>query len=265
MLSAYELFEELKPAVPFNKDEGLEQSLKNARELITRIQQKTLPEISESIPRQIGGMLFSHTLGALDAAFIQGEPQIYEKAAPEKKRRPAIVFAILAALATAAAVFLLKEQNHFWPMLCVLLSLVVWIIAFFMTYSPPKKAEYRIIPVADDEKLMGFVGEQMRLIDRDLEALMALCIMDNPQEISESALDAMMKIYEQSESLEIRQTITYYLKQNGLTSVEYTLHNAPMFQTLPSLAATRTLVPALLKDNRMVRQGLAIVKKEAAQ
>ncbi len=270
MLSAYEQFLELKPQAPLNEDQTTEQSLQSARELVMRVQQKTLSAIEESIPRQMGGMLFAHTLKALQAPQIFDEPKLYQQAGSEKGKTPAILFAIFATGFAAFSIFQMKEQDLLWPMLCQLAALVLWVLAFFLTHKPAKKAEYKIVTKVDHEKLMALIGEQMHLIDRDLEALLSLCVMDNPQEISDSALDAMMKIYEiqaqsPEQSPEISQAIGYYLKQNGLIQVEYTLHNAPMFQALPTKGATRTLVPALLKENRMVRQGLAIVKKEEAR
>ena len=269
MPSAYDLFLEWKPDAP-SKEEAAAQSLHIARELIARIQQKTLSAIDDSIPRQIGGMLFSHTLKALDTIDIQGEPEVYEKAAMVKRGAGGLPFAILAALVSALAVYLLRQENLFFPLLCQIAALILWIAAFFLTRPGAKKTEYKIIPTLDFDKLMAFVGAQMRLIDQNIEALLGLCLTEDSQEISESALAALMKIYElqgqgDAENPEILQAITYYLKENGLSTVEYTAHNAPMFQALPTVSETRTLVPALLKNNRMVRQGLAIVKKEAAQ
>lgn len=269
MPCAYETFLEWKPDAP-QREEAPAQSLYIARELVTRIQQKTLSSISDSLVRQISGMLFSHTFKALDFIDIQGEPEVYEKVAAEEAGRNGLPIAILATLVSAFSVYLLRQANLLMPLFCQLAALVLWVIAFFLGRPKKKKTEFKVDLPIDFDKLMTFIGAQMQLIDQNIEALLDLYRADGSQEISESALDALMKIYELQnqkgeDTPEILQAITRYLKENSLSTVEYTIHNAPMFQTLPTLSETRTLVPALLKNNRMVRQGLAIVKKEGAQ
>lgn len=267
MRTAYDTYLELKDKAPGQEEQTTEQRLQSARETILKVRQATLPAIADNASRQLGGMLFSNALMALKSPFIFGEPRVFEEALGGRQKNPGVFLAICATALQALAVFLTREQQLFWPMLLQLAALVFFGLTFFFAFKPGKKASYRVDMAIDPEKLDALICELMHMIDRDLEAVLSLACMENPQEISDSALDAMMKIYETEaqaahKSPEITQAIAYYLKQNGLTQVEYTPHNAPMFQTLPTRAATRTLVPALLKDHLMVRQGLAIVKKE---
>lgn len=267
MTNCYDTFLALSSAASIDADLPIAQGLAEAKTLLSRVQQRALSEMADGVKRQLGGILFSHAFKALDKPLFLNEPAVFEEAGASKSKTPAFPLFLGAAVTILLVVLELDAQKMPLLMGLIIGSVLLAVAGIFFALKAPGEKRQKVVITLNANALHTFMGEQMRMIDRDLDALDCLVPQQSEGEISDSALDAMMKILEiQTRSgtpnPEIHQAITHYLNQNGLTRVSYSEHNAPLFQTLPTLTRTRTLIPALLKGDHLIRQGLAIVLKE---
>lgn len=269
MTLCQDTFEAMRADTHLAPDADAQKALEAARALLTHVKLRVLPDMPDALTRQMGGILFSHAASTLDKNLCLLEPEIWEESGGAPKKAPVYGFAGAGILMALCGLTLWNDKAYLLAA-ASFAALVLMSAGFWLQKKAREKKRQRVILRVDWESLMDLLAGQMLLIDRDLEALASLMPDGAAGEVSDSALDALMKVYEvQSREKwphpEIRQAVEHFFNLNGILEVAYTSHNAPLFQTLPTKGASRTLIPALIKNNVLIRQGLAVTTKEAAE
>ena len=78
-------------------------------------------------------------------------------------------------------------------------------------------------------------------------------------ELLENAYARQQQDPEDASLREQVESIRYYLHTRGIDTEDYSEEKAQMFEVLPSGGASATLRPALVRDGRLIRKGLAAV------
>lgn len=263
-------FEDMKTLYPQTQDLSTEEALKEARLLVSGIQQKVLSQLPNGIKRQMGAILFSHALKALDKPLLLDKPTVWQESKSASYQTPALIAAGIGVVLTLLVSLQLNTDKNPLLLLMVCAAGISYLIALFTKQPKTTTASQKVLLHIDRDALLCFLGEQMHQIDRDIAALDCLLIDEQPAQLPPNVLDTLMKVYEVESrekqlNPETMQAITHFFATNQIEMIEYTAHNAPLFSVLPTLSGTRTLIPALLKDNHLIRQGLAIVKKEVVE
>jgi hypothetical protein len=113
------------------------------------------------------------------------------------------------------------------------------------------------------DRLLSLASRRMEAIDRDLDAFLSI-----PTEVSD-ADDSMVQIITLANSLkrgdpdsvpdELMTAISALSLSRGYQFLDYNAESEAFFDTMPTKRATRTIVPAVIRDKTLVARGMAIV------
>lgn len=271
MTSAYETYRTLSDSAARAENASVQDTLRDARFLINRVQHQVLAAQPDGFRRQLCGILFAHTLQAFDLANVYDTPEAWTQRDEETGRHKGLR---TAALAGACVLFLLCCVQLYF--IREILLLVGFAAAAFLVFAcwalreKPKPERIHLTQRINAGRLDAYLEACMRAIDRDMEAL-DLLLPSDLQAPSDEMLDIAAKVLEIDRAgveplpASIRHAVDSLLVQQGITLVEYTEDNAPLFQTLPTQRASRTLVPAMLRGDHLARAGLAILTTQQAQ
>ena len=236
-----------------------EEAMQALNGMLTETQQLTLSQLPTSTARQLGSILFSHE-GGLVSAYSALNPPTLSKSGRRRFFSASLLFEALSLLTGLGALyFAWNEGKIFWG-LFILCSVILGAVAYFL---PRKGEDVRVSQSVDTNALFSLAERRMEAIDRDLDAFLSI-----PAE-GGSSDDSIVRIItlaagmkrEDPDSVpdELMTAITALSITKGYEFLEYTPDNEALFDTMPTKRATRTIVPAVVRDKQLISRGLAIV------
>lgn len=264
MANAYDTYTSLRADTARGVAQSVPEALREARFLLNRVQHQVLAAQPDGIRRQLCGILFTHATQSFELADIYDAPEAWTQrdAAPDRRgalRTAAITAALILFVLCCVELYYIHEI-----LLLVGLSLAaILVLAAVVTRPRPGRERIHLTQRVSPERLDAYLAARMRAIDRDMDALDLLLPTDT-HGTGDEALDIVAKVLEiDSARIDpvppaIRHAADALLVRQGITLVDYTEENAPLFQSLPTQRSSRTLVPAMLRDGHLIRQGLAI-------
>lgn len=121
------------------------------------------------------------------------------------------------------------------------------------------RAEQRISP----RRVQNGLQQVVRQIDAHAETLMELLRESGAAagEVDISLPKELLRLPADLRSAAVTDAVNLYLARNGVEKVDYSAENAGLFLILPSTREI-TVEPALVKDGRVLSQGVACVNTE---
>ena len=231
------------------------------RKLIADTQQLTLSQLEDSVSRQLGSILFSHEAGLISALSTMDPPEIRFS---KNSRFPLhLIFFLTSVLVSAAGAAISWNSGN---ALEVVFFIAAAILSALAALWPQKKPDVHVTQKVNAESLFRLGERRMEALDRDMEAFLRLPTVDD--DADEGVLRLISKAValkrEDPDSVpdELMTTITALTLSRGYTFLEYTGEEDAYFDIMPTKRATRTIVPAVLKGDRLVARGMAIVQME---
>ncbi len=157
------------------------------------------------------------------------------------------------------ALILIFNSGKFFVFLLALLSVALFVISALWPREKPTADIYQSV---NAKALFLLAERRMEAIDRDLEAYMN--IPGNHQDEDEGVLQLITKAVgmkrEDPDSVpdELMTAITALSIARGYSLFDYNGENDEYFDIMPTIRQTRTIVPALVKNGRVLIKGLAI-------
>lgn len=257
MQLAQEHFRALKENVNMDALKSTQDIQSELRRVITDTQQLTLSQMEDSLSRQLGSILFSHEAGLISALSAINPPVV--KWHKTRKLSISQLFALAGVISAVCALSLLFNSGKLLMFLLALMSSVCMLIAYLWPREKPTADIYQSV---NAEALFLLAERRMEAIDRDLEAY--LSIPGTTQDDDEGVLQLITKAVgmkrEDPDSVpdELMTYITALSIQRGYSLIDYTGENSEYFDIMPTIRETRTIVPALMKNGRVLSKGLAI-------
>lgn len=260
---AAEHFRALMENRPLKSCEDAASAADNLKKMIADTQQLTLSQLDDSIARQLGSILFSHEAGLISALSTVNPPDIKVKRA--KGFPTPLAFGLCALLITAGAAFSAWKNAD---LLTAFLAAVGVILTAIATFLPRKKPEIKVSQTIDGDALFRLAERRMEAIDRDLEAFLSLPAAGGSDDEGVLALITLAVTLKREDPDtvpdELMTAITALTISKGYTFLEYDGTNDAYFDIMPTKRAARTIAPAVLKGDRLVSRGMAIVQLEEA-
>ena len=227
--------------------------------MLTETQQLTLSQLPSSAARQLGSILFSHEAGLISAFGTLNPPKVKIHSSSGAFSLN-LLFLIFSLLAAVGAFYMVWQADEIIWSLFIAISSILACAAYF---TPRKKQTPAVEQSVDTEMLFSLAERRMEAIDRDLDAFLSI-----PGE-SSSSDDSVVRIITLANSLrradpqsvpdELMTAITALSISKGYEFVDYSPENEAFFDTMPTKRATRTIVPAVIKDKALIARGMAIV------
>ena len=173
------------------------------------------------------------------------------------------LFALFGAISGVCALILVFESGKFFVFLLTLLSVLLFVLSALWPREKPTADIYQSV---NAKALFMLAERRMEAIDRDLEAYMN--IPGSNQDEDEGVLQLITKAVglkrEDPDSVpdELMTTITALSIARGYSLYDYNGENEEYFDIMPTIRQTRTIVPALVKNGRVLSKGLAIEHTE---
>lgn len=232
-------------------------------QMLTETQQLTLSQLPSSNARQLGSILFSHEAGLVRALSTLSAPEIHW----EKARNTRNFWIGLAGIAAS-----LCASALLWEGGSKILALLVFIGAAalaFAAFLPGRKPDVKVTQTIDTGALFSLSERRMEAIDRDLDAFLSI-----PTEETDSD-DSVVRIITLANSLrrqdpdsvpdELMTAITALSISRGYDFLDYTPETEAFFDIMPTKRETRTIVPAVVKENTLIARGMAIKQLHSLQ
>ena len=261
MSLAAEHYRALTEKVNYGNLKNTEEIQAELRRVIADTQQLTLSQMDDSLSRQLGSILFSHEAGLISALSAINPPEI--KWHRKKVLSLSSLFALFGLITGVCALILIFNGGSFFHFLLTLLSVALFTISVLWPKEKPSADIYQSV---NAKALFMLAERRMEAIDRDLEAYMN--IPGSNQDEDEGVLQLITKAVgmkrEDPDSVpdELMTTITALSIARGYSLFEYNGENDEYFDIMPTIRKTRTIVPALVKNGRVLSKGLAIEHTE---
>ena len=262
MALAYEHFQALReskniPAV-LNSDEAA----RVTNELISECRLLTMSQLPSSNAKQLCSILFSHEGGLISAFSTLKEPVVTRQNA-NKRKNIGLLFAIVSLLLTLAVLYSVWNADVVNSVLYCLLIAAAEILALLGCFMPRPAENITVSQMINMDSLLSLVSRRMEAIDRDLDAFLSI-----PAE-SDSTDDSLVQIITLAVSMkrqdansvpdELMTAISALSLSKGYQFLDFTPDNEAFFDTMPTKRETRTIVPAVVKDQTLIARGMAIV------
>lgn len=249
---------ENRPSKPYEDAASAADALKK---MIADTQQLTLSQLDDSIARQLGSILFSHEAGLISALSTMNPPEVKVKRA--KGFPVSLVLSLCAILIIAGAAASAWKSGD---LLTAFLAAAGAILTAFAAFLPRPKPEVKVSQTVDEDALFRLAERRMEAIDRDLEAFLSLPAPGGSDDESVLQLITLAVTLKREDPDtvpdELMTAITALTISRGYTFLEYDGTNDAYFDIMPTKRATRTIAPAVLKGDRLVARGMAIVQLE---
>ncbi len=277
-MSAYQCWqaqkERLREALQASSDTAGAASA--ARHALAQVEQNAMAEQPDDLLRQQTGILFSCLKTSLNLLDISIATKVWvARAQAEKpKARPASWWLVPACALQLAAGFFAYFKGQFLMWVPLAAALVLTLVGWFSLRRVPKETELpedrlKVTAKPDTEKLFAALDAQMKAIDRyvnDFAYLNQQNALRNsaPDWKNTAALAELMEAVCECEGEtgeEATAAAERLLFVLGARAVRYAPAESGLFNVLPSVTETRTLVPALVsaKDGALLYRGTAAV------
>lgn len=173
------------------------------------------------------------------------------------------IAALLIAAAGSLVNFLPLQMSLFRGR--IMLSLAVFIaldllISFVQVNLKKERQNVRAKTELDTDMVFKVLEEVSVGIDASASRIMAVM----PAPVPNASELGFIRELSQIKSVEqVYSVLDYYVAKNGITKVEYSPETAYLFNLMPS-TETRTLEPALIKDDEVIYTGMALIKEGEA-
>lgn len=265
MATALETYQALRGMAEITASSAPKDAFDAARFLVSRVQHQVLSTQPDGLHRQLYGILFAHALHQFDLSEVYDAPTTWteQEGAPDRRR-------ILrdGAVVVAAILFLIscvQLYAHSEILLLVgLIAIAALLLLAFLLRPTQAKARIRLQQRVNPQRLDEQIERAMRAIDRDMAALDTMLPREDAAAVSPAALDLYAKVLELARNGEaplpdeLMEAADAYAAQEGIALEEYSAAHAALFQVLPTKRGTRTLVPAMLREETLLRSGLAV-------
>lgn len=246
------------------------------RHALAQVEQNAMAEQSDDLLRQQTGILFSCCKTSLNLLDISVTTKVWvAQTLAQKPKKGFATWALLLVCALQIAVLLYAYVSHLW-LLCVppgatlIATIIGWVsLSRAKKLEEPTEDRLKVTAKPDTEKLFAAIDAQMKAIDRYINDFAYLneqnAMQNGPADVQSTALLAglMQAVYEcegdgRDEAVSAAERL---LDSAGVHAVVYSSTDAHLFNVLPSITETRTLVPALLsqKDGALLYRGTAAV------
>lgn len=227
------------------------------RRVITDTQQLTLSQMEDSLSRQLGSILFSHEAGLISALSAINPPEIqWHKA---KTLTLSTLFSLFGLISGICALILIFKNGTFFVFLLALMTVVLFALGVLWPKEKPTADIYQSV---NAKALFLLAERRMEAIDRDLEAYMNIpgSSADEDEGVLHLITKAVGMKREDPDSVpdELMTAITALSIARGYSLFDYNGENEEYFDIMPTIRQTRTIVPALVKNGRVLSKGLAI-------
>lgn len=258
---AAEHFRALREEANINYDMTTEEVQSELRKMIADTQQLTLSQMDDSVSRQLGSILFSHEAGLISALSAINPPEV--RWSKTKKLSVSSLFLLFGIVCAVCAVSLTWNGGKIlWAILSAAASVLLAVSCLWPREKP--KAEIR--QSVNAQALFNLAERRMEAIDRDLEAFMSIPSgsADEEEGVLQLITKAVSMKREDPDSVpdELMTVITALSIARGYSLLEYDGENDAYFDIMPTIRQTRTIVPALLKNDRLLSRGMAILHTE---
>ena len=227
-------------------------------DLLTKTQQLTLSQLNSSAARQLGSILFSHEAG-LVSAFATINPPVIKRDGKGAILSAGLILACFALVIALFSAYLVWDADLYFLSIVFAISAVLALIAYFL---PRKSGSARAEQYVDMKALCDLALRRMEVLDRDLEAFLNISPDVRPTD------DSVVNIIMQAMSLkkqdptsvpdELMTSITALSIANGYSFVDYEPETEEYFDVMPTKRETRTITPAVFKDNTLIAKGTAV-------
>lgn len=261
MSLAAEHFRALKENVNYDLLDTTEKVQSELRKTIQDTQQLTLSQMDDSLTRQLGSIMFSHEAGLISALSAINPPEVsWSKTG---KVSLSMLFSLFGAIAAACSISMMWNDGKILWAILTIASAVLFITGIVW---PKEKPVARIKQGVNAEALFLLAERRMEAIDRDLEAFLSIPTgsADEDESVLQLITKAVSMKKEDPESVpdELMTVITALSISRGYSLLEYNGENDAFFDIMPTIRETRTIVPALLKNDRLLARGMAILKTQ---
>ncbi len=258
---AAEHFRALMENRPSKSFEDTASAAEILKKMIADTQQLTLSQLDDSIARQLGSILFSHEAGLISALSIVNPPDVRVKHA--KGFPTSLALSLCAILITAGAAASAWKGADLLTSLWAAIGAILTALAAFL---PHPKPEVKVSQTVNADALFRLTERRMEAIDRDLEAFLTLPAPGGSDDESVLQLITLAVTLKREDPDavpdELMTAITALTLSRGYAFLEYDGTNDAYFDIMPTKRATRTIAPAVLKGDRLVARGMAIVHLE---
>lgn len=263
MSLALDHFRALRESHKIPEEMTSEEASRYLTEMLSETQQLTLSQINSANARQLGSILFSHEAGLVSALNTAKEPRIK---LPRTRGKLNLWLTVAGLIVCLCSVCLLWEQDL--PILSILTALGA-ATAGAGYFLPTHQGKPAVTQMTDTEALFSLAERRMEAIDRDLDAFLSI-----PTEGSDSD-DSVVRIITLANSLrrqdpesvpdELMTAITSLSISKGYDFIDYTPEMEQFFDIMPTKRETRTIVPAVVKENSLIAKGMAVVQIQTMQ
>ena len=262
MSLAFEHFRALREKREIPETLPTDEASRTVNELVTECRQLTMSQLPSSAAKQLCSILFSHEGGLISAFSTLKEPKVVRQRAGYKKNLN-LMFTLLSLLAALGGIYLIWKSGIGDRFIYCLFVAVAEALALAGFFWPRPKDTYSAEQSVDMFALLSLVSRRMEAIDRDLDAFLSI-----PTDGS-GADDSMVQIITLANSLkraepdsvpdELMTAISALSLSRGYEFLDYTPENEAFFDTMPTKRETRTIVPAVVKEQTLIARGMAIV------
>ena len=243
-----------------------EEAALRLKRIIADTQELTLSQLDSSVARQLGSILFSHEAG-LTSVFNTLKDREAAPQPDKEKRKTGTLIISLSCLICAASCILAWSDN---AVASALMFLAAEIASIFGMRLFEKKQNVKTASDIDARALFALAERRMEAIDRDLDAFISIpqgASRDDGDDVLNLIVKAITLKREDPGSIpdELMTAIIALMIARGYTVVEYSEGTKDLFDVMPTKRQTRTITPAILKNDRLIARGMAIVSLAVSQ
>jgi len=264
-------------AAQLRTDTGFSHAARQIRLTLERIQHETMIGQKDANLRQQIGILFSILKASCDMMQASGTPKLWISGETEKEKRKfsaRILFVILFVgfiIAAGIICFYRKDIVTVLLIAFAVVSLLAYAVANMLKKKKHEKQvkplQYKIELQSDVDKIIAFFDKLFPTMDRYIQELSYLNMHNSRQtsEIDAELLDLCAQMLEARRTgnnalaFQALQDVEQYLRHLGIEILEFSRSSQRYFQVLPAKEGERTICPALLKDGKILRAGVAAV------
>ncbi len=178
-------------------------------------------------------------------------------------------FGVLIAFAMPAFAGVERDSLLMCGSIIAFAAVMTFLAGMFLSRKPKHKDtnDYKADIFINAEDVIRRLTAVMLLIDKNLDAIKAEedeePLVGDDKTFDPKMLDMYASLLEGKYSangeyaLEQLDEVAHYLHSQGITLIDYAEDTAADFEFLPSAEGSRTLVPAMIYNGRLIRHGLA--------
>lgn len=248
-------------------------------DLISKIEYELLANQKIEIVRKQCAILFDCVKNAINVISSVTEVDLWQKndryktKSRIKNNLATLIAAILSITFSVLAGYFAFQSNDYKLLIILSLDLVSVMLFFSFNFVKNKRnkanhqaVDFKPVILVNTDKLIVILGEIMRVIDKRIEELELLQLNTIKQangEMDDTIYEIFQQLFEAKRmndselALETIKAVQFYLHNNEIKCVEYSPEKDRYFEILPSKEKSRTIVPAFVKGDHVIKKGRA--------